>query len=56
MNISWVDKITNIEVIRSEKAKRTTDGFQSERGIYIGDIFRGECYKILKLIIAGKHL
>lgn len=55
LRISWVDKITNQEVLhRMNKDTEITKTIKKRKLEYLGHVLRGDRYKILKLIIQGK--
>lgn len=55
LGISWVDRITNIEVLRRINKEREVELTIKERKLqYLGHIIRGEKYSLLRLIMQGK--
>jgi hypothetical protein len=55
LNISWVDKVTNAEVLRRiGKEPEMMKIIKSRKLQYFGHLLRGEKYQLLQLIIQGK--
>lgn len=55
LRISWVERVTNIEVLRRMKKEREIILTIKERKLlYLGHIMRGDKYQLLQLIVQGK--
>lgn len=55
LRVSWVDRVTNTEVLRRIGKEREMENTIKERKLqYFGHVMRGERYSILRLIIQGK--
>lgn len=55
LNISWVDHVTNLEVLRRiGKDKKILKTVKIRKLEYFGHMMRGQKYQILQLILEGK--
>lgn len=55
LRISWIDKVTNEEVLRRmQKDKEVILTIKRRKMLYMGHIMRGEKYRILQVIMQGK--
>ena len=55
LNISWVDRVTNVEVLRRiGKDKEVVKTVKTRKLRYFGHMMRGQKYRILQLILEGK--
>lgn len=52
LRISWVDRITNNEVLgRMRKQKEVLNTIKFRKLQYLGHVIRGECYGLLQVIM-----
>uniref|UniRef100_A0A2S2PW26 Uncharacterized protein n=1 Tax=Sipha flava TaxID=143950 RepID=A0A2S2PW26_9HEMI len=54
LNISWVDKVTNKEILRKGKEPEVMKIIKPRKLQYFGHLLRSEKYQVLQLIIQGK--
>lgn len=55
LKISWVDRVTNIEVLRSiNKGRELLTDIKRRKISYFGHVMRGQKYELLQLIVQGK--
>ena len=55
LRLSWIQKITNEEVLRRmDKRKELMNAVMQRKTLYFGHIMRGQRYSILRLLLEGK--
>lgn len=55
LRISWVDRVTNAEVLeRMSKSKELLDTVKERKIQYLGHVMRGEKYELLRIVLEGK--
>lgn len=55
LRISWVERITNVEVMRRmHKEREVIPTIKRRKLLYMGHVMRGEKYQMLQIIVQGK--